>query len=299
MARSDPVNEDERLPASGGDPPPARFLPGPRLARTLIAAVAVLAVVGVAVVAFRIWGGGSDQPPVIAAPAGPIKVRPTDPGGARIPNLDKEIFERLDGGASPPAERLLPQPEEPVRNRDETGDAPAPETAGAAGEAPSPEPSAAAPSPRPEQPVRSRIGTDAPPAPATAASAVADTPSPEPGARPPAAVPEPRPAASRETPKKTASRPPPAGVARTGGTFMIQLSSLRSEGAVRRAWSDLQRRHRDLLGGLSLNIQRAVPAGRKQAFYRMRAGPLSTQEAAKDLCSRLKARRLDCLVVRR
>lgn len=294
MARSDPVSEDERLAASGGDGRPPRLLPGSRMARTLIAAIAVLAVGGAAVVAFRIWGGGGDRPPVIAAPAGPIKVRPADPGGARIPNRDKEIFERLDGGASPPAERLLPQPEEPVRNRKENGGAPA--TAGnAAGETPSPEPAAAAPYLPPEEPAPSRTETAAP----AAGSAAGQAPSPGFEAGPAAAAPAPRPAASRETPKKQASRPPPAASARTGGSFMIQLSSLRSEGAVRRAWSDLQRRHRDLLGGMSLNIQRALPAGQKQAFYRMRAGPLSTRKAAKDLCSRLKARRLDCLIVGR
>lgn len=275
MVRNDRVSEDERLPASGDDPrSPGRPLQS-RLARTLIAAVVVVAVGGVAVVAVRIWGGDPvDRPPLIAAPAGSIKARPANPGGAAIPDRDKEIFERLDGRGPRPAERLLPRPEEPVRKRTKSASAPVAVPAGdAVREAPSPKPEARTPAAVP------------------ATNPLVSREMPE--------QPAPRPSVSEEAPKKAALQPRSATVPRPDGRFMIQLSSLRSEGAVRRAWLDLQRRHQDLLGGLSLNIRRALLDGEKQAFYRMRAGPLSTRKAAKDLCSRLKARQLDCLVVGR
>ena len=275
MVRNDRVSEDERLPASGDDPPSAGHPLRSRLARTLIAVAIVLAVGGVAVVAVRIWDGGpADRPPLIAAPAGPFKARPADPGGTAIPDRDKEIFERLDGRGPRPAERLLPRPEEPVRNRTKGASAPAAAPAGG--------PVREAPAPRPEARAAAAV-------PATGPAVSRGMPK----------KPAPRPSVSEEVPKKAALQPRAAAGPDPDGRFMVQLSSLRSEGAVRRAWLDLQQRHRDLLAGLSLNIRRALPAGEKQAFYRMRAGPLSTRKAAKDLCSRLKARRQDCLVVGR
>ena len=271
MVQNDRLSEDERLPASGDDPLSSGGPLRSRLGGTLIAALIVLAVGGVAVVAVRIWGGDAvDRPPLIAAPSEPLKSRPADPGGTAIPDRDKEIFERLDGRTPRPAERLLPQPEEPLRNRQESASAAAP-GGRAAGSAPSPK-------------------TGAPAGPLAASPPVS---------REMAKKPAPSSSVSGEAPKKTAPPRRAATISRPEGRFMVQLSSLRSESAVRRAWSDLQRHHRDLLGGLSLNIRRALLKGEKRAFYRMRAGPLSTRKAAKDLCSRLKARRLDCLVVRR
>ncbi len=272
MVRNDRVGADKRLPASGDGPPSPGHPLQLRLARTLIAAAVVLAVGGIATVVVRIGGGDPGRPPLVAAPAGSFKARPADPGGATIPDRDKEIFERLDGRGPRSAERLLPRPEEPLRNRIKSASAPA------------------------AAPARGAAGEATAPIPETPAAVPATDPAVSPGMP---KKPAPRPSVSEEVPKNAALQPRAVADPHPDGRFMVQLSSLRSEGAVRRAWLDLQQRHRDLLGGLSLYIRRALPAGEKQAFYRMRAGPLSTRKAAKDLCSRLKARRLDCLVVSR
>lgn len=71
----------------------------PRRSRKgLWAAAAVIAVglIGVGAT-FALRGGSASkdgQPPVITADAGPVKVEPVNPGGAEIPNQNKQIYER-------------------------------------------------------------------------------------------------------------------------------------------------------------------------------------------------------------
>ena len=74
----------------------------------------------------RQWfGGGDGGVPVIRAQTGPIKVRPENPGGLKVPYRDKLVYDRMqksagdkgqdgghDGGRGP--ERLLPPPEQPL-----------------------------------------------------------------------------------------------------------------------------------------------------------------------------------------
>ncbi len=39
--------------------------------------------------------------PTIKAEAGPIKIKPQDPGGLKVPHKDKSIYEQLEGGRKP------------------------------------------------------------------------------------------------------------------------------------------------------------------------------------------------------
>jgi hypothetical protein len=91
--------------AQGNDGPPWRMI---------IIAVSVLAVG--AVIAALVWGltrGGVRQAPLIEADARPIKVRPDNPGGLRVPNQDVVIFE--GAGRTRPAgpNGLAPEVENP------------------------------------------------------------------------------------------------------------------------------------------------------------------------------------------
>ncbi len=79
------------------------------------------------------------------------------------------------------------------------------------------------------------------------------------------------------------------------GSASVQLGALASEGAARRAWTELRRHHGDLLGGLSLTVERVSFGDGGTTLYRMRAGPVKTPGAAKALCAELKARGQDCL----
>ncbi|RYE34868.1 MAG: hypothetical protein EOP23_03375 [Hyphomicrobiales bacterium] len=90
----------------------------PRRSRKgLWAAAAVIAIglIGVGA-AFTMRGGTATkdgQPPVITADAGPVKVEPVNPGGAEIPNQNKQIYERSPD--APPAQsKVVNNEEQPV-----------------------------------------------------------------------------------------------------------------------------------------------------------------------------------------
>jgi len=90
----------------------------PRRSRKgLWAAAAVIAVglVGVGA-AFTMRGGSvtkDGQPPVIAADSGPVKVAPANPGGAEIPNQNKQIYERSPDTPTAPT-KVVNNEEQPV-----------------------------------------------------------------------------------------------------------------------------------------------------------------------------------------
>ncbi len=90
----------------------------PRRSRKgLWAAAAVIAVglVGVGA-AFTMRGGPvtkDGQPPVIAADSGPVKVAPANPGGAEIPNQNKQIYERSPDTPTAPT-KVVNNEEQPV-----------------------------------------------------------------------------------------------------------------------------------------------------------------------------------------
>lgn len=118
----------------------------------------------------------------------------------------------------------------------------------------------------------------------------ATTPAPEPAQ---AAQPEaPEPAAAQEA-AATPSAPTP--VAATGNA-RVQLAAGKSEAAVQTEWTALQKAHPQLLGDLSLTVER-VDKGAAGVFYRLQAGPLADKAAARELCASLKGRGQDCIVV--
>ena len=55
--------------------------------------------------------------PIIVADSQPVKVKPVDPGGMNIPNVDKKVYDNLSEFREkklPKVERILPKEEEPV-----------------------------------------------------------------------------------------------------------------------------------------------------------------------------------------
>jgi hypothetical protein len=76
----------------------------------------------------------------------------------------------------------------------------------------------------------------------------------------------------------------------------VQLAAGKSEAAVQKEWAVLQKAHPQLLGGLNLMVER-VDKGEAGIFYRLQVGPLADKKAASQLCSGLKQKGQDCIVI--
>lgn len=270
----------------------------------------LLAITGIAGITWYAvtGGGGKDSAgpaPLIKAETAPVKVRPQKPGGMEVLNRDKQVYSRISGAEAPakPA-RLQPPPEIPVARPE------APAKTGEEGTVASATPEPGRPNleqllpPPPPQP--KPIATQSPPAPEPAplSKTVAAPPPPAQAAKVEKAAPPPTQAAKAE---KAA---PPAGekqdiaaaakqvaaVAPKAGGHRIQLLASRSEAKTKLARKRIQKDHGKLLSGLAFTVDRA-DLGKRGVFYRLRAGPLPDRAAAKKLCARFKARKLECMIV--
>jgi hypothetical protein len=212
------------------------------------------------------------------------------------------VVENGESNAAPtaeaPAADVAPSPDVPLAETP----LPAMEENGTTEAAPA-APTAAAP----EQTQTAETPAATEQAPATTAEttpAPAATPEPAPEA---AAQPEPAQTTQSEQPAQAAQPEQPAvqeapaqqaaitPVAPAGST-RVQLAAGKSEASVQKEWAALQKAHPDLLGPLSLHIER-VDKGASGIFYRLQAGPLTDKNAAKELCASLKQKGQDCLVV--
>jgi hypothetical protein len=92
---------------------------------------------------------------------------------------------------------------------------------------------------------------------------------------------------------RTASVAPPAASS-GGGSYLVQVSSQRSEAEAQSAFASLQAKFPSQLGGKQPVI-RKVELGEKGTYYRAMVAAGSSAEAA-ELCSGMKAAGGSCLV---
>jgi hypothetical protein len=235
-----------------------------------------------------------DQLPVIRASEGPVKVRPKTPGGMAIPNRDKLVYGRMNGGVPDPrVERLLPLPEIP------------------------------------KTPFSAEVKLNAMPAPAIVQSTAKklDLPPKQsiekstakslkvvvPNENKAPAVNNNKKVAPKvvgsplTAPKNTPVAPLPALPVRaptsfespiSGIAYQIQIAAVRTSDRARSEWARLKSKHGDLLGDYSLNVVRVDLGPTKGIFYRLRAGPIAWEDVAKALCKNLGKRKVGCLIVR-
>lgn len=256
--------------------------------------------------------GRPGMPPLVKAEPGPTKVKPDNPGGQEIPYQDSTVYDRMSqNGQKPVVEKLLPPPEEPITR------------------APPPPPPAvdstvqgnlpalvAGPTPPPIPLTDSGAPTALAPVP----GAIVIQPPPPPPAKPielapakPVAVALPKPAAMAPPKPEPAKTAPPTSIAALiadagavpvakpkavagGGTFLLQLSAVRSADAAPGEWARLKRRYPELAAmGSSTHKIDVLDKG---TFYRLEAGPID-EAAAKSTCTRLRDQGLGCIVVKR
>jgi hypothetical protein len=141
-----PVDREERIDYSPEEPPEA-LPPHRRIPPVALAAAAGMLFVGSLWFAYHegathaATGGAAGEVPLIKADPQPVKVKPDQPGGMKIPDQNDPIYART--AATPPVERLQPPPEKPAPRP-----APPPPQASAPPPAASPPPSHAAAAPR-------------------------------------------------------------------------------------------------------------------------------------------------------
>ncbi|MDH3476019.1 MAG: SPOR domain-containing protein [Rhodospirillales bacterium] len=297
--------DDLRMP--GRDPmeprPEPEILTGRQSRRRLVpfalAGVAVVAVLAIVFVAYGwLTGPTADQNlPVVQAPDDPVKVKPESPGGMEVPYQEQLVLnqEGAAEGGEPVVERLLPPPEAPQWPPSE------PEGLVPVGEAAAPE-SGAAESAVPEAMAEETTSTEtqvaAEAVPGAATVVASEEPSAESAPATPVAEPSAELAAKTEREASAgAAAEPAATAAPASGSFMLQLVSLTKRDSAKAAWSQMQKKHSQLLGDLSMAIQQAEVGGK--TYYRVQAGPFPNRATALDVCAQLKAKKQDCLVVRR
>ncbi len=83
----------------------------------------------------------------------------------------------------------------------------------------------------------------------------------------------------------------------SGGRYAVQLASYLSEARAMLGWSELRGTAPDLLDPVSPVVRRADLGGGQGTVYRLRTAPTAKSDAT-TLCTELKARGLECLVVK-
>jgi hypothetical protein len=282
-----------------------------------VVAVLALAVVGTGgAFAYRTYVGSprSSEPPIIRADAGPTKVvpAPSGDGVAKVPDRmtssgaekivpreeapvdvnagPRQVFPPLNQNTNPaPAASVAPAakpPAAPAASGTLVGDEPRKiRTLAVKGDAadvaatPAPKPTAAArPVPSPSTAART---------PAANANASANAPlslSPQ-GAQPAPA--EPR----TQVASTSAAQPAPS----SGGSYVVQVSSQRSEADAQASYRALQGKFPSVLGSRAPLIKRA-DLGDKGVYYRAMVGPFGSSEEAAQVCGNLKTAGGQCVV---
>lgn len=221
---------------------------------------------GIGVIALAmIWSGvhtGLGPPPIIKPPAGPMRTKPTNPGGLQVPGAHERI---MSGGVAAGPPQLAPASQQPDFSKLDR--------------------EAAA-----SQPAPAHTAPPAAPAPAPPPAAVASLPLPPPGqpSQPAALAPLPA-AAIAALPPMTA----PTQVT-TSGAYAVQLAALNSMPKADQAWQTLVARVPDILSTEKPVVVPGVVHGR--TFYRLRLDGFATAAAATSFCARLKSRGVTCYI---
>ncbi len=93
------------------------------------------------------------------------------------------------------------------------------------------------------------------------------------------------------------SDPRAAAGAAPDTVYRVQLAAVRDHDQALALWNSLNKTDADLLGSLRPDVSPRTTR-RSKIIYRLRAGPLNSKTDAEVLCSALKSRKLDCLVIK-
>ncbi len=262
--------------------------------------------------------------PLVKAETAPVKEKPEDPGGVKVPHRDRDIYRKLDLGTDKAAK---PDPEAKAERKQARRVPPRPQTYEDILKPKKGDKLEARPTPKPAERKTGRVepetrridmtpkartpGADAEKRDGKIAALprlrggrsgdserqVADL-SPRAGTR---VVPKVRPdTRTRDRDADTAGdrRRDREGVqpASAVGPYRVQLGAFRTPHKAQYEWKTLSRKNKDVLGSLRMVIER-VNLGPKGVYYRLQVGPLKTEPAARGLCRTLGKRKVNCIPV--
>lgn len=259
--------------------------------------IAVLAIGGIIVLAWVLYQEktvGPEDTPIIRADKSPTKIKPQEPGGMVVANMDKTVYDKLsrNNDNSTKAEKLLPAPEEPVNTIELLTAAPA-----------NPEGSIAG-----DQSIE--IITN------TSAAKIAETDATEEtidasenmdtsislnDAVTESSGDTMRPLTENdlqivEIDKNSTPQPSYDLPQANNSGYKVQLAAFKTEGDAVENWQKIQKAHTDLLGKLRHFIERKEIEG-KGTFYRLQAGIINKESEARLLCKKLAEVNQGCFVV--
>jgi len=235
-------------------------------------------------------GGAGEAAPYVTADPDPVKIENEATADA-ADNVDREVYDRFDGGETNPVETIAEGPEEPLtRDTADPIGAIAAE-AGAAAEIV-------------DDAVADRI-TELAAADEELTQAVEDAVTADVTDDVTAAVtadvtvetPSPAPARENADAGANVSTPAPT-VTFTGdalsGSHLVQIGAFRSDEEAKTNWTRIKGKLGGFADGKSIDVERA-DLGARGVFHRLRVGPFASSDEAKTYCVGLKERGQDCL----
>jgi len=206
----------------------------------------------------------------IVADHSPTKEKPKDPGGMNIPNMDKQIYNKLASpGNEKHAEQILPSHEEPVAREELMQESKEPEEVKAP-EIPAPVTQA--------EPVKKEAATEVKPQEELHPKLSQVTP------------------VEKKQALKTKRRIQDSEII-TDNTklgYRVQVASVRSAKEAEKEWNRIK--NKNALANYGYVIDKKDLPGRGIVF-RVQVGPFEKAADAKEVCKKLKAAGKDCFVV--
>jgi hypothetical protein len=209
--------------------------------------------------------------PVIEAAAGPVRVKPANPGGLQIFGGD----DSAPGGGQDATASVAPPPESPD-----------PQGLRAQEEKPARPPAPAVSENVPSPPSPAIVAQKAPPSAATPTRSPASVSVP--AQSDPVPMPKPVPAARLPAATEPAIAPP------TGGATQVQLAALTSEEQANAEWARLSKKMPDLFGVRHPAVSRTEHDGK--TWFRLRTGGFADVAQATAFCHRVREKGAACAI---
>lgn len=240
------------------------------VSRILPFLVVTLALLGFIILAWNAYQENSEievtEIPVIKADPSPVKEKPEDEEGMKIPHRDKEIYniissdKKTDGVETllPPDTKAEQNPEHQAvssSKQEETAEVPV----------------------SPEEPVIVKTNEE------TKADVINENTVPVPKFKPAK-----EPDIIESTAKEKTIKAMQSGVA-------VQLGAYKTSEDADDAWKKIQNQYSDILGKLNPYIVKVNISG--QDFYRLRAVPVANKSEGNKICDKLKSKGQGCFVV--